>query len=130
MFVKVEPIKNNNLKKQLIFVRVFFLIICLIKFGSAQVPKDYKGKPFKDKYYKLGAQAIPGRVELAYYDLGGEGIAYHDNTPENTGNWHYWTQATVGEIVFPVAGLNLITLKYNTGANLAYFDFVRIEEKK
>jgi len=50
--------------------------------------------------------------------------------PEDTGNWHYWTQATVGEIIFPVAGLNLITLKYNTGANLAYLDFVRIEEKK
>jgi hypothetical protein len=51
----------------------------------AQVPKEYKGKPFKDKFYKLGAQTIPGRVELAYYDLGGEGIAYHDKTPENEG---------------------------------------------
>ena len=39
------------------------------------------------------------------------------------GNWHYWTQATVGEITFPVAGLNLLTLKYNKGSNLAYLDF-------
>jgi hypothetical protein len=207
---------------------------------NAQIPAGYKGKPFKDKYYKAGAQSIPGRVQLAYYDLGGEGIAYHDSTPqnegaalnhevhdygshkrpgisayiayfrekegvdisytkdwadfnhpnkvdpavnqlyigweadgewtnytvdvkapgkykiitvygykdnhsslwlngneavqlqmpENTGNWHYWTQATVGTIVFPVAGLNLLTLKYNAGANLAYLDFVLLEEMK
>lgn len=47
--------------------------------------------------------------------------------PENTGNWHYWTQATVGEIVFKEAGLNILTLKYNRGANLAYLDFLLIE---
>lgn len=206
----------------------------------AQVPQGYKGKPFKDKFYQLGPQPIPGRVQLAYYDLGGEGVAYHDSTPENegaklnhevhdygshkrpgisaytaffrenegvdisytkdwadfnhpnkvdpavnqlyigwesdgewtnytvdvkapgkykiitiygnkdnrsslwlngkeaaqlklpedTGNWHYWTQATVGEIRFPTAGLNLLTLKYNAGSNLAFLDFVLIEEKK
>ncbi len=229
-----------TMKKRLQICFYILGMFCFTQISLAQIPKDYKGKPFKDKYYKLGAQAIPGRVELAYYDLGGEGIAYHDNSPENegsklnhevhdygshhrpgisaytaffrekegvdisytkdwadfnhpnkvdpavnqlyigwesdnewtnytvnvkapgrykiitvygnkdnnsslllngkeavklklpedTGNWHYWTQATVGEIFFPVAGLNLITLKYNTGANLAYLDFVRIEEKK
>ncbi|CAH0997914.1 hypothetical protein EMA8858_04049 [Emticicia aquatica] len=217
-----------------------FLHLGTFTFLIAQVPKDYKGKPFKDKYYKLGAQPIPGRVELAYYDLGGEGVAYHDNTPENegaklnhevhdygshwrpgipayiaffreneavdisytkdwadfnhpnkvdpkvnqlyigweedgewtnytvnilkpgryriitvygykdnksemwlnnkkattlvlpenTGDWHKWTQATIGEIFFPNAGLNLLTLKYNKGANLAYLDFLLVEEFK
>ena len=217
-----------------------FSVLFAINTSLAQVPQGYKGKPFKDKYYRLGPQPIPGRVQLAYYDLGGEGVAYHDNTPENegaklnhevhdygshkrpgisaytaffrenegvdisytkdwadfnhpnkvdpavnqlyigwesdgewtnytvdvkapgkykiitiygnkdnrsslwlndkeaaqlklpedTGNWHYWTQATVGEILFPTAGLNLLTLKYNAGANLAFLDFVLIEEKK
>ena len=51
----------------------------------AQLPKEYKGKPYKDSVYVQGAQNIPGRVELAYYDLGGEGLAYHDTTPENEG---------------------------------------------
>ena len=77
------------MKKKLIFLQVFVLFTCLINIGSAQIPKDYKGKPFKDKYYTQGAQAIPGRVELAYYDLGGEGIAYHDNSPENEGS-KFW----------------------------------------
>lgn len=206
----------------------------------AQIPQDYKGKPFQDSLYKSGAQCIPGRIELAYYDLGGEGVAYHDTTPENdgaklnhevhdygshwrpgisayiaffrenesvdisytkdwadfnhpnkvdpkvnqlyigwqedgewtnytidikapgkykiitiygyqdnkselwlngkkvlnlvmpenTGNWHYWTQATVGEVVFTQTGLNLLTLKYNKGSNLAFLDFVLIEPIK
>lgn len=29
------------------------------------------------------AQAIPGRLECAYFDRGGEGVAYHDTTPIN-----------------------------------------------
>lgn len=217
----------------------YFWLLILISFsnGYVQIPADYKGKPFCDSLYTRGAQQIPGRVELAYYDLGGEGVAYHDVSPENegsklnhevhdygshwrpgipayiaffrenegvdisytkdwadfnhpnkvdpavnqlyigweengewtnytvnvlkpgryriitiygyqdnkselwlngkkavslvlpenTGNWHYWTQATVGEIIFPVSGLNLLTLKYNKGSNLAFLDFLLIE---
>jgi len=44
--------------------------------------------------------------------------------PQDTGNWHYWTQATVGKITFSKSGINLLTLKYNKGANLAYLDFL------
>jgi hypothetical protein len=46
----------------------------------------YAGTPFEDTEYKTGAQPIPGRVFCAYYDLGGEGIAYHDATPQNHGS--------------------------------------------
>jgi len=53
---------------------------------QAAVPADYKGKPFEDSVYKGGAQAIPGKVECAYYDLGGEGIAYHDTDAINHGS--------------------------------------------
>ncbi len=28
---------------------------------------------------RAGAQKIPGKVECAYYDRGGEGVAYHDS---------------------------------------------------
>jgi len=44
--------------------------------------------------------------------------------PVNTGNWHIWNKAFVGEIDFREKGLNLLTLKYNEGANLAYIDFI------
>jgi hypothetical protein len=204
---------------------------------KAQLPEGYKGLPYKDQIYtgnKLnlaGAQMIPGRVELAYFDLGGEGVAYHDNFsanegallnrkngefrpgiseyiaffrkddgvdinytkdivdfnhpnkvdpkvnqlyigwqevgewtnytvfvnhegryiiytvyssvennpaelwvnnkfecrltfPENTGNLHSWSQSEIGAITFPGKGLYLLTVKYNSGVNYGYLDFL------
>ena len=47
---------------------------------SVQVTVLGNGTPY------LGAPfAIPGIIESEYYDLGGEGIAYHDNDPGNNG---------------------------------------------
>lgn len=226
--------KKSVLKVVLISV----WMISTASIAQAQIPAGYKGKPFRDSVYVSGPQLIPGRIELAYYDFGGEGVGYHDTTPENegsklnhevhdygshwrpgitaytaffrenegvdisytkdwadfnhpnkvdpkvnqlyigweedgewtnytvnvvkpgkyriitiygnkdnnselwinnqfatklllpedTGNWHHWTQATVGEITFSKAGLNLLTLKYNKGSNLAFLDFLLIQE--
>lgn len=41
-------------------------------------------KPFSDARH--GIQRIPGRVLCACYDLGGEGVAYHDADPQNHGS--------------------------------------------
>jgi hypothetical protein len=46
----------------------------------------YKGLPYHDSRYQGGPQQIPGRVLCAYYDLGGEGVAYHDTDPKNHGS--------------------------------------------
>ncbi len=216
--------------KYQLFILFLFLTVQNL---YAQLPTDYYGKPFKPHPCYERTQIIPGRIELAWFDLGGEGIAYHDKDsinngaqlsyksgyvtmgipksvaffreaegvdisyakhwvdfkdaniidpkvnqhyigwqedgewtnytvdvkvpgryriiafyanrdngsslwlnnefaalltlPENTGYWHHWNRATVGEISFPVKGLNLLTLKYNEGANLACLDFVLIE---
>ncbi len=48
--------------------------------------KHYQGKPFHDSVYNGGPQHIPGRVMCAYYDLGGEGVAYHDSDAKNNGS--------------------------------------------
>ena len=59
--------------------------VCLAAALSAQaqsgLPADYKGKPFEGQ-----PQIVPGRVELARYDHGGEGVAYHDSDPVNHGS--------------------------------------------
>jgi hypothetical protein len=47
---------------------------------------SYKGTPYRDGRYKRGMQTIPGKIECAYYDLGGEGIAYHDSDSKNNGS--------------------------------------------
>ena len=54
--------------------------------SNAAMPPDYQGKPFEDSVYKGGPQVIPGKVECAYFDLGGEGVAYHDTDVANNGN--------------------------------------------
>jgi hypothetical protein len=48
--------------------------------------QNYKGTPYRDRRYQGGAQKIPGRVECAYYDRGGEGVAYHDADAKNNGS--------------------------------------------
>jgi hypothetical protein len=230
-------------KTHILFNLLIDMALLVIFTGNslmAQLPVDYKGKPFEDLYYKKGAQVIPGKVELAYYDLGGEGIAFHDtdavsngsgklnyeqncpasggvnpgdyvchfrekdgvdvsytkdladfnhpNTyeppvnqfylgweadgewtnytvnvrfagkyriialygnndnksslwinnkkaadiklPSGTGSMHNWNKAEVGFISFTKTGLNLLTLHYNAGSNLAYFEFELVEEMK
>src|SRR6202166_2962444 len=47
---------------------------------------QYKGLPYHDSRYQGGPQKIPGRVMCAYYDLGGEGVAYHDSDSKNNGS--------------------------------------------
>jgi len=48
--------------------------------------KQYKGVPYHDTRYRGGPQQIPDKVLCAYYDLGGEGVAYHDTDPKNHGS--------------------------------------------
>lgn len=47
---------------------------------------QYKGLPYHDARYQSGPQKIPVRVLCAYYDLGGEGVAYHDSDAQNRGS--------------------------------------------
>jgi hypothetical protein len=223
------------MKKVFLTFRFIMLLICCLSAINlfSQMPAGYMGKPYADPYNKKGIHIIPGKVELAFYDLGGEGIAYHDTDsinngsgklnyeqncppsglmtpsdyichfrekegvdisytkdivdfshpnlyeppvnqlyigwqadgewtnytvdvkyvgkyritalygrndngsslwvnsvkaadlklPVNTGDWHSWNKAVVGYITFTKPGLNLLTLHYNTGSNLAYLDF-------
>ena len=63
------------------------LIVMLFGGGiNADLPANYKGKPFEDATHNGGPQTIPGRLQAAFYDLGGEGIAYHDVDPVNHGS--------------------------------------------
>ncbi len=54
--------------------------------GLLLLVSAHAGEPFHDTVYHEGRQRIPGPVFCAYYDLGGEGIAYHDSEQENQGS--------------------------------------------
>jgi hypothetical protein len=76
---------------------------------------QYKGLPYRDTHYQGGPQKIPGRVFCAYYDLGGEGVAYHDTDPKNHGN---------GELN-PVDGTYLNEFRIHEGVDTSYTKFNR-----
>lgn len=63
------------------------LALCLFSpVVRADIPADYKGTPFSDAIHKTGAPVIPGIIQCALYDLGGEGVAYHDTDAINHGS--------------------------------------------
>lgn len=73
-----------------LLVTLSLFALTLIPAAGAQSNADflgsYKGAPYHDARYKDGAQRIPGKIMCAYYDLGGEGIAYHDADAKNNGS--------------------------------------------
>ena len=73
----------------------------------------YKGTPFHDSRYQSGAQKIPGKVMCAYYDLGGEGVAYHDSDARNNGSG----------ALNPANGSYLNEFRMNEGVDTSYTKF-------
>jgi hypothetical protein len=63
-----------------------FALSTLVCAQQADFLAHYKGMPYQDSQYRSGAQAVPGTVFCAYYDLGGEGVAYHDSDAKNNGS--------------------------------------------
>jgi hypothetical protein len=76
---------------------------------------QYKGEPYHDTRYQGGPQKIPGRVLCAYYDLGGEGVAYHDTDQKNHGS---------GELN-PADGSYLNEFRIREGVDTSYTKFNR-----
>jgi hypothetical protein len=73
----------------------------------------YKGASYRDDHYSGGAQKIPGRVQCAYYDRGGEGIAYHDSDAKNNGS------GTLN----PADGTYLNQFRMGEGVDISYTKF-------
>lgn len=80
---------------------------------------QYAGVPYRDSRYQAGPQKIPGRVMCAYYDLGGEGVAYHDADPQNHGS---------GELN-PADGSYLNEFRIHEGVDTSYTKFDRKPDK-
>jgi hypothetical protein len=80
---------ETRLKRiSLIFGIIFLSTILLHRCNPKSSIVNYGGTPYADSVYKNSAQIIPGRLQCEYYDLGGEGVAYHDNDSINSGSGH------------------------------------------
>lgn len=80
---KILPVKNP-LKIAILSACVISFLFLLACQNSAK--EKYEGKPFEDSQYKSGAQILPGKLQCEYYDLGGEGISFHDSDSINSGS--------------------------------------------
>lgn len=74
--------------------------------------ESYKGTPFVDSHHP-GVQQIPGSVECAYYDRGGEGVAYHDADAANQGSG----------MLNPANGTYLNEFRMHEGVDTSYTKF-------
>jgi hypothetical protein len=63
------------------------VVLVVLPIASCKVnSKDsYAGKPYSDATH-VGAQQIPGRLQCEFFDVGGEGIAFHDSDTVNSGS--------------------------------------------
>ncbi|MGB6742560.1 MAG: hypothetical protein WBE38_02800 [Terracidiphilus sp.] len=75
----------------------------------------YKGTPYEDGQHRGGAQTIPGKVYCAYYDRGGEGVAYHDSDAKNNGSG----------ALNPADGSYLNEFRMSEGVDISYTKFGR-----
>jgi hypothetical protein len=90
-----------------------FTIVCLLQSCSSPEFRDYQGKPYHDRVFHGAPQPIPGRVQCAYYDLGGEGVAYHDSDAKNNGSG----------ALNPANGTYLNEFRMNEGVDISYTKF-------
>ena len=90
------------------------LIVVTAPLATAQnFLTTYKGAPYTDAHHPIGAQPIPGIVQCAYYDAGGEGVAYHDTDAVNHGS---------GELN-PANGTYLNEFRMHEGVDTSYTKF-------
>ena len=102
--------------RQIRFRGCRYWLLVLFLAASAAVGNDqkgYTGVPYQDSRYTGGAQKIPGRVECAYYDSGGEGVAYHDSDAKNNGSG----------ALNPADGSYLNQFRMNEGVDTSYTKF-------
>src|SRR5438874_820423 len=74
------------------------------------VPTPYTGTPI----------AVPGSFEAENFDLGGEGVAYHDNTPGNQGGAYRLTEDVDIVVSSDALGGGYVVNNFETGEWLAY----------
>src|ERR1700761_8202972 len=88
------------------------LLAALVPHSSPQGLGGILLQLFQDSHYSA-PQTIPGRVYCAAYDLGGEGVAYHDSDAVNHGS---------GELN-PANGTYLNEFRMREGVDISYTKF-------
>jgi hypothetical protein len=71
----------NALQRFGLCLRLLTLAAAIAGMAEAQAQGGYQGKPYQGR-----RQVIPGRIEMEFYDTGGQGVAYNDTDAVNNGS--------------------------------------------
>jgi len=107
----IRPIQTHF--RKILTACTILAAVCLLQDCASSHLEGYQGTPFHDSVYPGGPQPIPGRVQCAYYDLGGEGVAYHDSDAKNNGSG----------ALNPADGTYLNEFRMNEGVDTSYTKF-------
>src|SRR6266545_5481260 len=91
----------------------FALLLCAALPAAAQgqsAPMPFSGTPI----------AVPGSFEAENFDLGGEGVAYHDNVPGNAGGQYRLNEDVDIILSADALGGGFVVNNFETGEWLAY----------
>src|SRR6266480_3444032 len=91
----------------------FALLLCAALPAAAQgqsTPMPFSGTPI----------AVPGTFEAENFDLGGEGVAYHDNVPGNAGGQYRLNEDVDIILSADALGGDYVVNNFETGEWLAY----------
>ena len=91
-------VKSQKIHRTLLRVRalpvfgiVLLILAAFMPFEASMKNSDWlpvPAVPFSGSPYTGSAISLPGRIEVENFDLGGEGVAYHDTTATNDGGYY------------------------------------------
>lgn len=76
----------NQISSSKSTVAIILITGLLIACNSGKSVISEENATFSDEKYSSGPQMIPGKIQLEYYNLGGEGVAYHETDSVNSGS--------------------------------------------
>ena len=88
----------------------FLCLVFVSGCGKNDFLEKYSAVPFSDSSHEREPQTIPGKVQCEYYDLGGEGMAYHDSDGINSGSGN----------LNPADGTYLNEFRINEAVDISY----------
>ena len=107
-------LRTRQLQSCVLLLSLFaFFLTLAVCAPKSNFLKHYKGTPYQDARHQGGPQKISGRVQCAYYDRGGEGVAYHDSDSKNNGSGG----------LNPADGTYLNQFRMDEGVDISYTKF-------
>ena len=77
---------------QKLFLRILFVSAFLFLNAEVIIARTSDHRPAGESPFGGNAWTIPGQIEAENFDLGGEGVAYHDTDPTNNSGQYRFTE--------------------------------------